>query len=124
MSTTQLETENTINLPANADLSASQNCFGIITAGKVAVAGAGANADGVITNAPAAADRATKLQVGGVALVRAGAAVTASALVMSNASGKAITATATNRVLGKAIDAATSADDLIRVLLINHHISA
>ncbi len=56
--------------------------------------------------------------VNGIAIVYSGAAITIGDLVKSDASSKAIT-TATNDklVVGKALDTATGADELIRVLL-------
>jgi len=54
----------------------------------------------------------------GVKLVLSGAAVTAGDLVKSDANAKAIpTLTNDKLVLGKALDAATAADELIRVKL-------
>jgi hypothetical protein len=48
--------------------------------------------------------------------ITAGAAVAAGALVMSDATGRAITATATNSVHGKALTAAAAADEVITIL--------
>ncbi len=48
--------------------------------------------------------------------VAAGAAVTAGDLVMSDAQGRAITATATNNILGRALTAAGAADEVITIL--------
>ena len=55
----------------------------------------------------------------GIALVYSGAALAAGAKIQCNAAGKAITYAA-GAVAGYALDAATGADELIRVLLIGH----
>jgi hypothetical protein len=48
--------------------------------------------------------------------VTAGAAVAAGALVMSDATGRAITATATNKIHGQALTAAAAAGEVITIL--------
>ena len=57
----------------------------------------------------------------GIAFVEAGAAVTISALITADASGRGVTAApgagVNNRVIGVALDAASAAGDVIRVLL-------
>lgn len=56
--------------------------------------------------------------VNGVALVTSGAAITIGSLVKSDANAKAISTTTNDKlVFGKALDAATGADEIIRVLL-------
>lgn len=56
--------------------------------------------------------------VEGIALVYSGDAVVAGVLVKSDANAKAITTTTNNNlVIGKALDAASAADELIRVKL-------
>lgn len=79
-------------------------------------AGAGAFGFGVLTNDPAAGE-AGNITVAGVEKVLAGAAVVRGAQVMSDANGKAITATATNQRLGIALESASAADEYIAVLL-------
>ncbi len=57
----------------------------------------------------------------GIAFVEAGAAVTISSLITADASGRGVTAApgagVNNRVIGVALDAASAAGDVIRVLL-------
>jgi hypothetical protein len=76
---------------------------------------------GVANEVAAASGERQDVVLAGIAFVEAGAAVSLGALVMSDASGRGITATAaagTNvRVIGTAIDAATAAGDVIRVLV-------
>jgi hypothetical protein len=89
--------------------------------GKYDYAGAQGDADGVSAEA-AAADTNTLAMVKmdrGWMKVEAGAAVAALATVSSDATGRAIThvTTAGNYRLGKALDAATAAGEIIRVEL-------
>lgn len=108
-----------VTLPANADLSAAQYKLGTVTSsGKVAVTGAGAAADGVIRNDPAAADRAVSLLTGrgAISKIVAGAAVSAGDALESDSSGRVITRSSGIRV-GKALAAAAAAGDIIPVLL-------
>jgi hypothetical protein len=107
-----------ISVAAAADLSANQYKFGLIGATGVALnTTSGGPVDGVIQEGVAVAGEAETLGVSGVSKVVAGAAITAGAPVMSNATGLAITATATNLVVGKAITAATASGNVISVLL-------
>ena len=85
------------------------------------VAGGLCNATDVplgIINADTNINESMPVAVNGIALVYSGAAITIGDLVKSDANAKAIT-TATNDklVVGKAIDAASGADELIRVIL-------
>jgi hypothetical protein len=70
--------------------------------------------------APASGER-VDVVVSGMAYIEAGAAVVRGALVMSDTSGRAITAAATAgtnvRIAGIALEAAAAAGDQIRVLL-------
>lgn len=108
-----------ITLEAAADHSANQYRFVTCnSSGQAALAGAGLNAVGVLQNADAnAVGKACTVVTDGVTKVRAGAAVTAGAKVMSNATGLAVTATATNHVCGTALTAAAGANEYIVVKL-------
>ncbi len=76
---------------------------------------------GVANEVAAASGERQDVVLAGIAFVEAGAAVSLGALVMSDASGRGIAATAAAgsnvRVIGTALDAATAAGDVIRVLL-------
>lgn len=114
-------------LRAAGDLSASQNCFVLVNSdGRVAVvASAGGDADGVLQNDPAAIDREAEVAFSGVVKVVAGDAVTRGAKVQSDALGRAITAASGDHVLGRALETAGAAGDIIAVLLnSSHHILA
>lgn len=108
----------TITLEAGQDLSAKQNYFvSLASDGQIDPTGDGANAEGVLQNAPAWAGAAATVAIEGVSQVIAGAAITRGASIASDSSGKAKTAATGNRVLGKALDAAAADGDIIRVLL-------
>ena len=94
---------------AGADLSSSVFTFvkGDSTAGQVVNGGAGGAAVGVLYE-PAASGYDVGVAIGGILTVYAGANVTVGAKVMSDSAGKAVTATATNQVLGIARTAGAS----------------
>ncbi len=99
------ESKISVTIPAGSDLSASQFCFVEINAsGQLAVAGAGAMADGILQNDPNAAGRAGEVAIGGIVQVKCGGAVTRGGPVASDASGKAVNATTGNIILGTALE--------------------
>lgn len=107
-----------VTLPANADLSASKFCFVAVGAtGRVAVAGNGAFADGVLQDDPDAADKAAAVAISGIVPVRCGGVVTRGGAVASDAAGKAKNAGAEDWVLGTALD--TGADGAVISVLLN-----
>lgn len=111
------ETLRVITLPAGQDLSAAQFKFVTVASdGQVNPTGAGVLADGVLQNDPNAAGVPAAVAIGGVSRVVCGATVAAGALVMSNATGQAVTATTGNEVLGKALVAGV-VNAIIPVLL-------
>lgn len=111
-------------LLAGASLASSQ--YKIVklasTAGEVIVGAAATDqCIGVLLNDPADGEEAL-IQVNGVAKVLAEASVSAGNLVASSTTGRAKAAsTANNKILGIALDASSSAGDLIRVLLCLHN---
>ena len=100
---------------AAADLSTHQHKLVKLASG-IALCGAGEAALGVLQNDPVSGQAADVL-VMGVSRCIAGAAVTAGAKVMSDAAGKAITATSTNQACGVALTAAAADGDLISILV-------
>lgn len=106
-----------ITLEAAADLSASQFRGVKVTAAQTcnAVSASTDRAIGVLQNKPSAAGRAATIVTEGITKAEAGAAIAAGAVVMFNASGKVITATATNLGHGFALQAAGADGDLISV---------
>lgn len=82
-----------------------------------AQAGANGRAIGVSLDEVDAANKAIPVCISGTAFVLSGAAVTLGDVVTSDASGRAITAGA-NPVNGIALDAATGADQTIRIRLV------
>jgi hypothetical protein len=110
-------------LPTSSDehLIAPITAAGAITANRFinatgTQAGAGENAIGVARVAGVTSN-VIPTNIAGVAYVSSGAAVSAGALLESDASGRAITRTS-GAILGRAITAAGAADELIKVLLI------
>lgn len=94
---------------AGQDLSTKQYYFVTMASdGQVDPTGAGAAADGVLQNAPAAAGRAASVAISGRVKVVAGGTITAGANVASNASGAVVAASTGNIVLGKALEAGVS----------------
>ena len=94
-----------ISLIAGADLSAQQ--FGLLVvnaSGQVVLAGAGADVDGVLFNAPIAG-RVAEVAIDGVVKVKAGGVFAAGANLASNAAGLAVVATTGQAVFGKALEA-------------------
>jgi hypothetical protein len=89
--------------------------------GGIVLAGAGENALGVMlatTPDSVAAGEDVDVQIKDIGLWKTGAAVAAGAELAANAAGKAITAVATNFVLAIALEAATAADQIIKVQII------
>lgn len=108
-----------LSLNASADLSTHQFKF-VKVSGSNAVTIVAASTDvalGVLQN-KAASGQPAQVAIAGRTKVIAGAAVAAGAHVMPNASGLAVTATATNRARGIALTAAANANELIDVALL------
>lgn len=113
MATTQLAAYNTITLTAGEDLSAKQHRYVKINSSGLAVlCGAGEQGVGVLKNKPASGE-AAEIQVGGVGKVQADAAITAGDRIMSSADGQATPKTGVNNSMGIALEAATTAGDVI-----------
>jgi hypothetical protein len=115
--------QNLLSIPhkADADLSANQYYLLKRTATGVALAVANDRCLGVLVNKPKLGQDAA-IQVAGVAKVRAGAAVAINDYVKADATGRAITSTGEAagtlvEIIGIALDAASAAGDVIRVLL-------
>lgn len=107
------------SLVAGSDLSAKTHYLvKVSAAGTVDLAGAGELAVGVVGNSPVSGE-AVELHTGLMVPVVAGAAVAAGAEVASDANGKGVTAVATDRVFGIAVDAAGADGEEFRVLAIS-----
>ena len=76
--------------------------------GQVGPLTSGARSAGVALQATTGANQSLAVAYDGRVQVLAGAGITAGAAVMSNASGRAITATSTNTVLGYALEGASN----------------
>lgn len=107
-----------ITLEAGSDLSATPHRFvKVASDGQIDLATLDAVAEGVLMDKPAAAGRAARVQISGIAKVEAGAAVTRGGQVVADANGKAIDIGANTNPRGVALDAASAAGEIIRVLL-------
>lgn len=107
-------------MEAGQDLSTKQFLFMVMASdGQIDPVGTqGIDAIGVLCNKPDAAGKAAEVAVYGVAKVTAGGSVAAGAKVMSDNTGKAITATSTAFCLGIHVGSSTAASgDIIPVLL-------
>lgn len=104
-------------LEAAADLSAKQYYIVDCTAAKkVNLAGDGAVCIGVLENEPESGEAAS-VRIYGIAQVSAGAAISAGALVASDANGQAVTATTGEFSIGVALEAAGAQNDIIAIKL-------
>jgi predicted RecA/RadA family phage recombinase len=72
---------------------------------------------GVLQNKPQATGDACTVGILGVSKVEVGAAVAAGAALMSDATGRAVTATGTNPICGYALHSAAAAGQVVPVLL-------
>jgi hypothetical protein len=106
-----------LSIAASADLSASQFKLVELSSGKAAIANASTDiVIGVLLNKPTAVDMAAEIAIGGRSKCLAGAAVvTPGTQVMTDATGRAIAATATNRAFGTSLTAAAAAGDVFEV---------
>lgn len=86
---------------------------------QVNLANAGGEAiDGILQNDPALG-QAADVGFSGVSKAVAGAAFVAGALLMTDTNGRLITATSTNDAVAKAIEAATAANQIVTVMVMN-----
>lgn len=106
-----------INLLADADLSAKQYRFVTIdSSGGVIVATSGADAIGVTQNNPASG-KSTDVMVGiGITKIVAGEAMPAGAPVSADSTGRGQYAATGEYTLGRLLEAATAAGDIVAML--------
>ena len=119
----RIESVQSISLPAAGDLSAKQYTFMVVDSnGRIDQVGvAGADADGVLLDKPAAIDRPAEMAYAGRVKIVAGDTVAMGAKVQSDATGRAILAAASDHVLGKCL-VGGAVGELIEVLLVSKHI--
>lgn len=118
------ESLKSISIPTGADLSAAQYLFVRMTENGVVLSEAGGDCVGVVQNKPGqnapANERvgvAATVTIGGVSKLRAGGVIAKGAKVSAMADGRGKAAAAGEAVQGVALIAATSADEIISVLL-------
>jgi hypothetical protein len=99
-----------------ADLSAGQFRAVKFTATGWDFAGAGEQAVGILQDKPASG-KVAEVVADGISKVVAGAAFAKGAKLMTNATGKLITATATNHIVAQALAAAGAADELVSAVI-------
>lgn len=105
-----------ISLPAGSDLTGKKNRFVKLSSGKLATATAGAAAIGILHDEPAAADEPGLVCIGGIHRVIGGGTCTKDLPAASDADGKAVNASGSDRTLGVFLDTG-GAGDLVRVLV-------
>jgi poly-gamma-glutamate capsule biosynthesis protein CapA/YwtB (metallophosphatase superfamily) len=107
-----------LSMEASADLSAAQFlCIGQAADAQAEVAGAGEKIIGVLQNKPAAEGRAATVRVHGTTKVVVGATLAIDDILMVDAAGKVIPATAGNFGVGIALETGANADEIITMLL-------
>lgn len=108
------------SFPAAGNISASQYCFVTVDSnGRVAVTTEGALADGVLTDAPAAIDRAAAVMTtpGKKVTIKTGGAFSKGDLLISDSTGRAIAnASTADYVLGKALEDSGGANEYVTML--------
>lgn len=103
-----------ITLPAAGDLSSYQYCFvSIDSNGRVALTSAGAQADGVLQNKPAALGRAAEIAISGVTKLLCGGTVTKGALIAATTNGKGLDATSGDNISAVSADTAAGSNGTI-----------
>lgn len=111
----------TVGIESGADLSADANQYKFVklNAGKVELAGLGDQAIGVLLNKPKLGDQA-EVGIGGIVKVQADAAFAVDVKLMSSADGQAALAVAAagRHVLAIAMQAASAAGEIVKVLLV------
>ncbi len=100
---------------AAVDLSAAQFRAVKFTATGWDLAGAGEQAVGFVQNDPTSG-RVAEVLIDGVTKAIAGAAFAKGAKLMTNATGRLITATATNHIVAQALAAAGALDEIVSVI--------
>lgn len=113
-----MEIVQSITLEAGGDLSADQFKFVTLAAdGQCDVHAAATDMPtGVLLNNPAAAGRAAEVAIEGIVKVEASAAITVGANVTTTAAGLAVTAVATDSIVGIAMSTAGGVGELVEVL--------
>jgi hypothetical protein len=106
-----------ISEEASADLSSNQFYLVKPTSSGLALTGAG-EAGYALQNKPDAAGKAGTFRISGVSKVVTGAAVSIGDYLSSDASGKAVTATAGQDVAGQALEASAADGVVIKMLVL------
>ncbi len=113
-----------VGVLAAGDLSTKQYYAVKHTATGMALSAAGQQIAGILQNKPGALGEPAEVAQGGVSKAVVGAAVAKGAELMSDANGKLVTATSTNRIVAYALEAGAADEDIISVNLINAGVKA
>ena len=111
---------NSISMLAGADLSAVASRYKVVAVSAdntVILAAAGTDQNLGILERGAASGAHVNVQTGGSAKGRAGASFAVGVNLMANGSGKLVLATATNKVVGIALEAAGADEDIVSIQL-------
>ncbi len=120
------EQELAITLPAAADYSTTGQYLFVNVDGNgraLVVAAQGADALGVLSDKPAAIDRAARVVIGGVTQVMAGDTITPDDKLTTGADGRAEVAASGDHVVAHAITGGADGQ-VISCALVSHHILA
>lgn len=97
-----------VTMKAHADYSAAQFTLGTVnSSGYFQTTTAGAAADGVLQDKPAAQGRACQVGISGISKVRAGGTFAVGDLLASDGTGRVVEAATGDNILGKAMTAGT-----------------
>ena len=115
--------QNTVSVPVGQSFASLQFTFvQINSSGQlVAPSGAGVLCDGVIQDDnpnTSSLNEASPIAISGISKVVSGAAVTEGDLVMTDSSGRAVTATSSNHILGRALQGNGSVAGIIIPVLL------
>lgn len=107
-----------ISYDAGSDLSASQYCCVVINSNRqLALPAAGVQPDGILQDDPDAAGRTGAVMVGiGESKIKTGGSFSVGDLLMTDSSGRAVLATSSAAVIGKAMSASTGANQVATIL--------
>ena len=104
---------------ASADLSASQFLIvNLDASSRLQLAGAG-EYGWVLQNKPSALGNAGSIRLNGITKVVTGAAVAIDDLLTADAAGKAVTAAATDKVIGKALETSTALNEVVAMAIVS-----
>jgi len=107
-----------ITRPAASNLSTSQYCFvNLDSASRVALSSDGGDAIGILQNDPAAIDYEAEVCISGISKVKTGGSFSVGDELSSDSTGRATVSITSDRILGRAVEASTGANQIVACLL-------